>query len=95
MLPFAMPRVHLIVHGRVQGVGFRWYAVRQARSRGVAGWVRNRDDGAVEAEAEGDRAALDAFVADLRLGPAHAQVTEIEAEWSDPPPRHRTFVIRD
>ena len=95
MLPVAMPRVHLIVHGRVQGVGFRWHVLRQARSRGLAGWVRNRDDGTVEAEAEGDRAALDAFVADLRHGPARAQVTGIEADWTDPPPRHRTFVIRD
>jgi len=52
--------------GRVQGVGFRWTAVRLARRHGVVGWVKNCDDGSVELVAEGEGAALDAFLVDLR-----------------------------
>ena len=95
MLRLVIPRVHVVVRGRVQGVGFRWYVVRQARARDVAGWVRNRNDGAVEAEAEGGRPALEAFVEDLRQGPSRAEVTALEAHWTEGPPRHREFVIRD
>ena len=46
-------RIHVIVHGRVQGVGFRWATGAEARRLGLDGWVRNRDDGTVEAEIQG------------------------------------------
>lgn len=65
---------HFTVRGRVQGVGFRYAAKRQAEALGVTGWVANRADGAVEAVARGAAAQVAAFEAWLRVGPAHARV---------------------
>ena len=56
-----MESIHLEVHGRVQGVGFRWYIVEKAQELDLAGWVRNRPDGRVELVAEGDEKDLDAL----------------------------------
>jgi acylphosphatase len=71
-------RTRAIVSGLVQGVGFRYSAAREAIRLGVAGWVRNLPDGRVEALAEGDRQAVDAFVAWLRRGPRGADVERVE-----------------
>jgi acylphosphatase len=90
-----MTRVHLLVRGRVQGVGFRWFVVRAARDElGLDGWVRNRDDGAVEIEVEGARQTLEDFVAAVRRGPPAAQVTGIETRWSEGNPQYRGFEVR-
>ncbi len=66
------------VEGRVQGVGFRWFAAREAKRLGLRGWVRNLADGAVEAEAAGDAGTLAAFEVALRSGPRTANVTNVE-----------------
>ena len=76
-----MQAVRVIVHGRVQGVGFRAWVVRQAADFGVRGAVWNRTDGAVEAEAVGPEPALQRFVAALRAGPAHARVEQVAEQW--------------
>ncbi len=76
----ASAAVRALVRGRVQGVGFREATVGRARSLGVLGWVRNRDDGAVEAHAEGPADAVDALVAFLREGPRGAQVSDVAVE---------------
>ena len=73
-----MPRIHLRVRGRVQGVGFRYFVLRRAQALGLAGWVRNRSDGSVEIEAEGDRVAVEALAAEVRRGPPGAHVAEVE-----------------
>lgn len=73
-----------IVHGRVQGVAFRYHTVRAAEPLGVEGWVRNLPDGTVEVRAEGDRAALDQLAAWLEHGPDFARVTELELTWTEP-----------
>ena len=65
--------------GRVQGVGFRWFAQRWAERLGLRGWVRNREDGTVESEAEGRPQALAEFERRLRAGPSGAQVDAVEA----------------
>lgn len=78
--PDARRRVHLRVQGRVQGVSFRYYASREAARLGLAGWVRNAPDGTVEAEAEGDPAAVDRFIAWARSGPPSAEVERAEVE---------------
>lgn len=70
--------VHLVVVGRVQGVAFRARAVAEATRLGLAGWVRNRTDGSVEARAEGPPRAVDAFVAWCRHGPPAARVEDVQ-----------------
>ncbi len=71
-------RICLRVHGRVQGVGFRWWARREADALGLAGTVRNREDGTVEIEAEGPGAAVVALRQRLRQGPSSARVVSVE-----------------
>lgn len=68
----------LRIHGRVQGVWYRAWTVEQARDLGVAGWVRNRSDGTVEALVHGPAAAVDALVARCHDGPAAARVDRVE-----------------
>jgi acylphosphatase len=68
----------VIVHGRVQGVGFRLAVAAAARTRGVAGWVRNRPDGTVEAIFEGDADAVASLVRFCHEGPRGADVFRVE-----------------
>ena len=70
----------LTIHGRVQGVFYRGWTVETARSIGLAGWVRNRRDGTVEAIVQGERAAVERLVALAREGPPAARVERIEAD---------------
>ena len=70
-------RVRLVVSGRVQGVGFRWFVREAARQHRLAGWVRNRSDGSVELEASGDDARFRAFIETIRQGPPGARVDEV------------------
>ena len=76
-------RLYVVIRGRVQGVGFRYSAYRQAQALGVAGWVRNRADGSVEAEVEGERSALEAFLEWCQDGPPLARVAAVEPVWSE------------
>lgn len=80
-----MARRRIVVSGRVQGVGFRWFVSRQAKSLGIAGWVRNNPDGTVELEAEGEVDALDKLEAALRQGPRLADVEDVKSV--EVPPR--------
>jgi acylphosphatase len=70
----------LIVSGRVQGVGFRFFAERAARELAVVGWVRNLPNGAVESVAEGEADAIARYVERLREGPRMGRVTELRVE---------------
>ena len=81
------------VTGRVQGVGFRWSAQEEARRFGLAGWVRNADDGSVEGLVQGGRAEVQKFTAWLRHGPRGAQVTNLELEDAEPTSL-RIFTVR-
>lgn len=65
------------VKGRVQGVGYRWFAVRAAERLGLAGWVRNCDDGSVEVVARGAPEALLTLEGELHRGPTAARVSEV------------------
>lgn len=73
-------RVRVRVLGRVQGVGYRWFAANAARRLGLAGWVRNAMDGAVEVAAAGPAVAVEQLLAELRRGPAHAHVSALEID---------------
>ncbi len=84
---------HAIVHGRVQGVGFRYSAIREAHRVGIRGTVRNTPAGDVEVLAEGDAAALGLFEAWLRRGPTGAHVRSVDLEWVAPTGRHEGFEV--
>jgi acylphosphatase len=77
-------RARVVVSGRVQGVGFRWAMLDRARSRDVAGWVRNRPDGSVEGVFEGPPDAVEALVAWTRRGPVGARVDDVTVELEAP-----------
>lgn len=74
-----------LISGRVQGVGFRYYAVREAKALGVVGWVRNLMDGRVEVIAAGDDTVLHAFESRLWQGPPHARVAAVDSEPAQTP----------
>ncbi|RDV05866.1 acylphosphatase [Undibacter mobilis] len=69
--------IHLVVHGRVQGVGYRAFVEREARSRDLRGWVRNCGDGTVEALLMGDAPVVEDMIAACRRGPSGARVDAI------------------
>ncbi len=80
-----MPLVarHLMIHGLVQGVWYRAWTVETARQQGLAGWVRNRADGSVEALVEGEADAAEQFVALAQDGPPAAKVARIDVVEAD------------
>jgi acylphosphatase len=84
----------LLIGGRVQGVGFRWFAHDTATRAGVTGWVRNLPDGRVEAWIEGDAEAVERVEAALHLGPRGARVQSVAADSEDPTGAHSGFSIR-
>ncbi|HVN76461.1 MAG TPA: acylphosphatase [Thermoanaerobaculaceae bacterium] len=74
-----------IVSGRVQGVGFRYFVVREAEALGLAGWVRNLADGRLEVLASGEGATVDVMEGRLWQGPPHARVAAVEVEAAEAP----------
>jgi acylphosphatase len=86
-------RAHILVSGRVQGVGFRYFTAARARALGVAGSVRNLPDGRVEIRAEGERSALEALVATVKTGPPGARVRDVHVDWTEAPATTKEFVI--
>jgi acylphosphatase len=87
-------RLHVVIHGRVQGVNFRYYTQKRAGELGLAGYVRNRADGTVEVVAEGSRATLEELLSFLHTGPRAAFVTQVDTEWSAPTRRLERFGVR-
>lgn len=85
-------RVQAQVSGRVQGVGYRYYAAHVATEMGIVGTVRNLSDGGVEAVAEAEEASLHEFLKALRHGPHAAEVTEIATAWDSPTGEFSGFV---
>ena len=75
-------RMHLVISGRVQGVGFRYFTYMAGTNLHLSGWVRNRADGNVEVLAEGSRDKLNTFIRVVRSGPEMAVVIDVDIEWS-------------
>ncbi len=86
-------RVHLIFKGYVQGVGFRYTAFHAANMYGLTGWVKNEWDGSVTAEAQGDRASIDAFITKIRSG-RYIDVTDMSVATIVPVDDERSFQIK-
>jgi acylphosphatase len=84
----------LLVSGRVQGVGYRWFAIERASLEGITGWVRNLPEGDVEVVAEGDAEAMDRFERALRQGPRGARVDDVTTDILAPTGRFPTFTAR-
>jgi acylphosphatase len=86
--------VHLIVHGRVQGVGFRYFTQTKAQDLGLVGWVKNLWDGTVEIKAEGPKQKLKRLVNAVRRGPSTAWVEQVEQEWGAPTKAFTNFTVK-
>ncbi|MBD3346363.1 MAG: acylphosphatase [Chitinivibrionales bacterium] len=71
-------RISIVVSGRVQGVGFRFFTQNLAEQYRLSGWVRNRSDGKVEMEAQGNENSLNSFTEELQMGPSAGNVTDMQ-----------------
>jgi acylphosphatase len=87
-------RVHLGIHGRVQGVSYRWSMRERAEELALVGWVRNVPNGTVEAAAEGPEEALRELLAWSRIGPPGAHVSQVDEAWSAATGEWTRFEIR-
>jgi acylphosphatase len=82
-----------VVSGRVQGVGFRWFVENEASKLGVAGWVRNRQDGSVEVLAAGSNEELNKLYDILQRGPRAARVDRVEVSEAEPTKDLKSFRV--
>ena len=87
-------KAHLNITGRVQGVGFRYFACKTAHQLGLRGYARNLWNGGVEAVVEGPRNLIEQMIQYLRQGPARARVDDIDITWADATGKFRNFGIR-
>jgi acylphosphatase len=74
-------KVNLTISGKVQGVGFRYFVLRQAQELGILGWVSNKPNGDVEAFAQGEKADLERFIAKVKEGPSFSRVEDVSLNW--------------
>jgi acylphosphatase len=85
---------HIVVKGRVQGVGYRYFAQEKAQTYDLKGWVRNLPGRDVEAHVEGSRSVIECFLEDLHKGPPLARIDSVDVQWSPPADQFTTFEIR-
>jgi len=85
--------VHMLIEGRVQGVGFRYFVLKWAQRLGVTGWVRNNFDGSVECEVEGDRSLVEEFIAKVKIGPTWSSVQDIKIDYKPYEGKYRNFDV--
>jgi acylphosphatase len=90
----SLSRLHVYINGRVQGVGFRNYAITKANLLGLTGWVRNAGEERVEVMAEGEMAMLITYLEYLRRGPRTALITHVEQSWERATGEFAYFDIR-
>lgn len=87
-------RLHAMIKGRVQGVGFRAFVVESGATLGATGWARNRWDGSVEVVAEGDRQTLENLLVALKRGPRVANVTQVDEQWGPASGEFKSFRVK-
>jgi acylphosphatase len=86
-------RLHIVVKGVVQGVGFRYFVHRHATKLELTGWARNLFNGDVEIEVEGERSLLEIFLAEVKVGPRSAHVKDLLIEWQPYENKYASFDI--
>lgn len=89
-----MSRVKARVKGVVQGVGFRYFVMRNANKLGIKGYVRNCPDGDVELEAEGEKAELEKLIDKVKQGPSLSRVQKVSTDWSEEEKGYRSFNLK-
>ena len=87
-------RLHAVVTGRVQGVGFRYFVQQKAAKLDITGWVSNRWDGSVELIAEGSHLSLQALLKNLYRGPSSAIVKDVDFAWQTATGEFRSFRVK-
>jgi acylphosphatase len=92
--PNEIEELHAVVRGRVQGVGFRYFVVRNALSLGLRGYARNESNGDVEVLAQGPRPALERLLSLLRQGPSSADISDVTTTWGQSTEHLSGFHVR-
>ncbi|MBE0432701.1 acylphosphatase [candidate division WOR-3 bacterium] len=87
-------RAEIIVQGVVQGVGYRFFVLSEAKYFDVRGYVRNMPNGTVEVVAEGTKSIIEDFIARLRIGPVSAHVTGVNVKWSEKETGYKDFRLQ-
>lgn len=87
-------RIHVIIQGRVQGVGFRFFVQKNAKRLSLTGWTRNKLNQSVEVVAEGSPSNLEEFLKELQQGPVSSEVTNINTDWGNYSGEFKRFRIR-
>jgi acylphosphatase len=88
-------RLHILIEGLVQGVGFRFFVEEIAISLNLSGWVRNRWDGSVEVVAEGENAQLEKLLTMVYHGPRNADVRGVKPQWLPATGEFKSFIIKN
>jgi acylphosphatase len=86
--------IYILISGRVQGVGFRYFAINKANELNISGWVKNTPDGNVEIEATGDYASLQIFADWMKMGPTRAIIRRFSVSDITPTRTFTNFTIR-
>ncbi|MFH1783880.1 MAG: acylphosphatase [bacterium] len=89
-----MSTTHILVKGRVQGVGFRFYAMRLAESLALTGFVKNLPAGGVEIEVEGETDTINSFITKLQKGDLGRNIADIDVEWIPYQKKYESFDVR-
>ncbi|KAI0898470.1 Acylphosphatase [Annulohypoxylon nitens] len=87
-------RIYFLVHGRVQGVSYRYFAHKKAAEHSITGWCRNTENGKVEGEAQGEEDSIKSFLKELDRGPTHAHVVRLDKESRDVQEGESRFEVR-
>jgi acylphosphatase len=87
-------RAEIVVNGLVQGVGFRYFVMREAQKLGLNGYVKNLFNGEVLTVVEGEKAVVEEMVKKLRVGPMHASVKNCKVDWQEPKNEFTEFEVR-
>ena len=87
------PSVYIIIKGKVQGVSFRYFTLKQAKELNIVGWVRNIPNGTVEAVAKGDKINLELFIKKLKQGSSLSRVDDVLLNWEHQEKDYENFAI--